>query len=193
MKNKPVAWTARSPNLNPSDFFLWGCMKLRVYRGGKTEEGRQLAEVINEVTIATRNELGMYSVSKCNGTTCGSMHMVCWWAFKACVVMTLKTGQGIFVTLRCPCPTDVRSPPTCHAAHVRVQLVPIHLYMLTFNVHDLNSSLRRMEALTEQPAIWCCHLRTCLHYFERERERQRKKKPATISCLQSRCDLQFVL
>jgi hypothetical protein len=26
----PVAWPIRTPDLNPLDFFLWGCMKSRV-------------------------------------------------------------------------------------------------------------------------------------------------------------------
>ena len=29
-RNGPVTWPAWSPNLNPLDFFLWGCMKSRV-------------------------------------------------------------------------------------------------------------------------------------------------------------------
>jgi hypothetical protein len=30
-RNGPVAWPARSPDLNPCDFFLWGYMKELVY------------------------------------------------------------------------------------------------------------------------------------------------------------------
>jgi len=29
-----------------------------------------------------------------------------------------------------------------------------------YNIDDLNSDLGHMEAFTEQPYIWCCHLRT---------------------------------
>ena len=28
----PVAWPAKSPGLTPLDFFLWGCMKEKVYK-----------------------------------------------------------------------------------------------------------------------------------------------------------------
>jgi hypothetical protein len=40
--NGPVAWPARSPALNPLDFFLWDCMKSRVYHNGKPEGRHQL-------------------------------------------------------------------------------------------------------------------------------------------------------
>jgi hypothetical protein len=63
-------------------------MKLRVYHDGKPEERRQLAEAINEITIGIRMNWDAF-----NGTTCSSMHVVCWWAFKVCVVLTLKTGH----------------------------------------------------------------------------------------------------
>jgi hypothetical protein len=43
-----------------------------------------------------------------------------------------------------------------------------------------------MEAFTEQPSIWSCHLRTFVCTIS-------KKEPLAISCLQSRCGLQFVL
>lgn len=52
-----VAWSAQSPDLNPLDFFLWGCMKSRVYEGGEPEGRHQLVEAINEVAIAIGNEL----------------------------------------------------------------------------------------------------------------------------------------
>jgi hypothetical protein len=52
-----VAWPARSPDLNPLDFFLWGCMKSRVYHGGKPEARYQL-EAIDEPAVGIRNELG---------------------------------------------------------------------------------------------------------------------------------------
>ena len=28
----PVAWPAKSPDLTPLDFFLWGCTKEKVYK-----------------------------------------------------------------------------------------------------------------------------------------------------------------
>ncbi|KAJ4451845.1 hypothetical protein ANN_03323 [Periplaneta americana] len=28
----PIAWQARSPDLTPLDFFLWGCMEVKVYQ-----------------------------------------------------------------------------------------------------------------------------------------------------------------
>ncbi|KAJ4451451.1 hypothetical protein ANN_02913 [Periplaneta americana] len=31
-RNGPIAWTARSPDLTPLDFFLWGCMKEKMYQ-----------------------------------------------------------------------------------------------------------------------------------------------------------------
>jgi hypothetical protein len=53
-----VAWLLQSPNLNPLDFFLWGCMKLRVYCSGKPKARHQLVEAIDEATVHIRNELG---------------------------------------------------------------------------------------------------------------------------------------
>jgi hypothetical protein len=57
-KGGPLAWPTWSPDLNPLDFFLWGCMKSRVYHGGKPEARHQLVEVINEAAVGIRNELG---------------------------------------------------------------------------------------------------------------------------------------
>jgi len=42
---------------NTSDFCLWGCMKSRVYRGGKPEGSRQLVETITEGAVGTGKEL----------------------------------------------------------------------------------------------------------------------------------------
>jgi hypothetical protein len=46
------------PDLNPLDFFLWGCMKSRVYHGGKPEAWDQLTEATDEATTSITNELG---------------------------------------------------------------------------------------------------------------------------------------
>jgi hypothetical protein len=43
-----MAWLAPSPDLNRLHFFLWGCMKLKLYHGGKLEAGHQLVEAIDE-------------------------------------------------------------------------------------------------------------------------------------------------
>ena len=50
-RNGIVACHTRSPDLNPLNFFLWSCMKSRVYDGGKSECRHQLFEAIH-------NELG---------------------------------------------------------------------------------------------------------------------------------------
>jgi hypothetical protein len=52
-----VAWPARSPDLNPSDFFLWGCMKSRVHHGGKRDARHQIVEAIDETAVGIRNEV----------------------------------------------------------------------------------------------------------------------------------------
>jgi hypothetical protein len=65
-----VAWPAHPPNLNPLDFFLWDCMKLRVYHSGKPEARHQLVWVINEAAVGIRNKLDV-----CSGMT-GRMHAV---------------------------------------------------------------------------------------------------------------------
>jgi len=62
---------------------------------------------------------------------------------------------------------------------------------LYYNIDDLSSGLGYMEAFTEQPYIWCCHLRTFVCTIKKKKER--KKEPLTISCLQAHCGLQFVL
>jgi hypothetical protein len=52
-----VAWPARSPYLNPSDVFLWGCMKSRVHHNGKAETRYQLMEAIDRAAVVIINEL----------------------------------------------------------------------------------------------------------------------------------------
>jgi hypothetical protein len=67
-----------------------------------------------------------------------------------------------------------------------VQFMPV--FSRTYcNVDDLNSGLGSMEAFTEQPSLWSCHLRTFVCTISK------KKEAFTLSCLQSRCGLQFVL
>jgi hypothetical protein len=52
-----VAWSAESPDMGALDFFLCGCMKLRVYQVNKPEVWHQLVEAINVATIGVRNEI----------------------------------------------------------------------------------------------------------------------------------------
>jgi hypothetical protein len=53
----PVAWPARSPDLNLLYFFLWGCMKSRVYHSSKPEAKHRLVDAIDEATFGIRNKL----------------------------------------------------------------------------------------------------------------------------------------
>ncbi|KZC04025.1 hypothetical protein WN55_01286 [Dufourea novaeangliae] len=56
-KGGPVEWPPRSPDLSPLDFFLWGCMKSRVYLNGKPATLQQLVMNINEAAVSIRNDL----------------------------------------------------------------------------------------------------------------------------------------
>lgn len=53
----PVPWPARSPDLSPLDFFLWGCLKSRVYNNGKPDTREELIARIVEAVDSLRNEL----------------------------------------------------------------------------------------------------------------------------------------
>lgn len=53
----PVHWPARSPDLSPLDFFLWGCLKSRVYINGKPDTREELTDRIVEATNSLKNEL----------------------------------------------------------------------------------------------------------------------------------------
>jgi hypothetical protein len=46
-----VPWTAWFPDLNPTDLFLWGCMRSRVNEGGKPEASYQPVEVNDETAV----------------------------------------------------------------------------------------------------------------------------------------------
>ena len=46
----PIAWPARSPDLNPLDFFLWGHMKSIVYAQKSDSEH----ELLHRIMIAAR-------------------------------------------------------------------------------------------------------------------------------------------
>ena len=47
----PVAWPARSPDLNPRDFWLWGFLKDRVYQGHVTNEIDLKASIIRHTSL----------------------------------------------------------------------------------------------------------------------------------------------
>jgi hypothetical protein len=51
------AMAPRSPDLSPLDFFVWGCMKSRVYLNEKPDTRQQLMQRINEAVLCIRNEL----------------------------------------------------------------------------------------------------------------------------------------
>jgi hypothetical protein len=45
------------PTVSPLDFFVWGCMKSRVYLSRKPDTREQLMQRINEAAASIRNEL----------------------------------------------------------------------------------------------------------------------------------------
>lgn len=47
----PIAWPARSPDLNPCDFWLWGFLKDRVYQGSVTNEAELKASIVRHVSL----------------------------------------------------------------------------------------------------------------------------------------------
>ena len=47
----PIAWLARSPDLNPCDFWLWGFLKDRFYEGHVTNEADLKARIIRYVSL----------------------------------------------------------------------------------------------------------------------------------------------
>lgn len=49
-RNGPIAWPARSPDINPLDFFVWGFLKEKVYATPPVNE----EDVINKITAAVR-------------------------------------------------------------------------------------------------------------------------------------------
>jgi hypothetical protein len=57
MKEDGLESNGRWSDWNTSDFCLWGCMKSRVYRGGKSEGRHLSAEVITEGAVGNGNEL----------------------------------------------------------------------------------------------------------------------------------------
>jgi hypothetical protein len=71
-----MVWPTQSPNLNPLDLFLWGCMKLRVYHGGKSEPRHQLVEAIDEAVVGILCELGLMQWQHLMAQLAPSMHAV---------------------------------------------------------------------------------------------------------------------
>jgi hypothetical protein len=55
--NGPVAWPARSPDFNPSDFFLCHCVKSRMWHCGQQKVRPHLVGVQNETSVGITNEL----------------------------------------------------------------------------------------------------------------------------------------
>ena len=71
----PQSWPARSPDLNPADFWLWGMLKQRVYRrkpGNLAEMKSLITEEISKITVdellnATSNILDRLHLIIANG------------------------------------------------------------------------------------------------------------------------------
>jgi hypothetical protein len=51
-----VTWAAKTPALNPANFFVVGCLMLSVYHDGKPEVTVQLLEAVGEAADVTSNE-----------------------------------------------------------------------------------------------------------------------------------------
>ena len=49
-------WSARSPDLNPRDFFLWGYLKSKVY-SNRPQSIEQLKDAINQEITAIPHEM----------------------------------------------------------------------------------------------------------------------------------------
>lgn len=47
-KNGPIHWPAKSPDLNPLDFYLWGALKNNIYSGQLSGDTEQLKQLIRE-------------------------------------------------------------------------------------------------------------------------------------------------
>ena len=73
-----------------------------------------------------------------------------------CVIVTHRTHS---LTLWSPSSCEAQSLPTCCSSHIQTQLVFVYS-CIYYNVDVLNSGTGCMEAFTEQPSIWCYHLRT---------------------------------
>ena len=51
-----IGWLARSPDLNPCDFFLWGYLKLKVY-SNRPQSIEQLEDAIRQEITAIPHEM----------------------------------------------------------------------------------------------------------------------------------------
>jgi hypothetical protein len=65
-------WLPWSLDLSLLDFFVWGCMKSRVYLNAKPDTQEQLMQRINEAAVSIRNELvSMLCLVACVQAQCG--------------------------------------------------------------------------------------------------------------------------
>ena len=53
----PIEWPARSPDLTPPDFFLWGVLKDKVYHHGRPRNIDHLKEVIRAEWVTITPEM----------------------------------------------------------------------------------------------------------------------------------------
>lgn len=67
--NGPVAWPARSPDLTPLDFFLWGYVKNKVYEFESPENRvvleNRLREILGSITRTTLQKVTATVLSRC--------------------------------------------------------------------------------------------------------------------------------
>jgi hypothetical protein len=90
------------------------------------------------------------------------------WNLSYIIIRVIVTHRTHSLTLWCPSPSEARSLPTCCVSHTRAQLIPIYSCMY-YNIVVLNFGLGCMEAFTEQPCIWCCHLRILFVLFKKKK------------------------
>jgi hypothetical protein len=68
-----LAWAAKTPALNPVNFFVRGCLMLSVYHDSKPEVTVQLPEAVGELKIlSAMNET--QAMAEFGGMMIGSMH-----------------------------------------------------------------------------------------------------------------------
>ena len=76
----PLIWSARSPDLSPLDFFLWGHLKTQVY-SKKTETIQQLKDAICEEAANITREMcqnAIHSFPASSGTLLRGQWSKCW-------------------------------------------------------------------------------------------------------------------
>ena len=91
----PVAWPARSPDLNPLNFHLWGHLKSIVY--ATWIENAEILQNRARLPTNSRNTRNDRESNQINDKTRAGLSSNARWSFRASLIKVIKTENSLYL------------------------------------------------------------------------------------------------